>query len=636
MNKEELIQLKTEISKLSDKEKIERDLFLSKLSRGEVDGKLTGIPSIDKPWLQYYDEESIKTEMPKMTCYEYLYKCNEKYMNRVALSYFGRKIKFDEFFTHIDTVTYSLIKLGLKEGDIITISLPNIPEAAYLFYACSKLGVIANMVDPRTSSEGIEKYIKEVDSKKVIIIDSYYDKVKPLLNNRTIDKVVAVSPACSLPFGLTVGYKVKEIVDNMKKESSKIVFDDNTISWSDFYSYGKNYFNVLDGGSAERLGCQYWPDYKENRPVVIEHTGGTTGVPKGVVLSNENINAVALQSVLTGIDMQREHNWLDIMPTFIAYGVAMGLHLPLTIGMETILIPQFDPKKFDELLIKNKPIHMVGVPSYWGTIINSKKLKNKDLSYIIAPTVGGDAMDTTLEKESNEFLKKHNCSSLITKGYGMTEVSGGITGTLVSNNEIGSVGSPFVKSNVAIFDPDTNEELGYNQHGEVCMTGPNIMLGYYNNEEATNNILKKHEDGTYWIHSGDVGYINEKGSLFIVDRLKRMIIRYDGFKVFPSIIENVISTHKAVEACKVVGINDMEHSQGKLPKAHIVLKEEYKSIQDEVMNQIKKMCFEQLPEYAQPVDYKFRDELPFTPIGKVDYRKLEEEDINEKRLKKEL
>lgn len=597
-------------------ESVVRNLEVNQQAMQNNNYVLTGKPSVDKPWMQYYTDEQKNAELPNMSAYEYLYSCNSKYLGRTALSYYGRKISFDDLFSKIEDTAKALKAYGVKENDIVSISMPNTPEAVYLFYAISKIGAIANMIDPRTSAEGIKKYVKEVNSDLLIIVDSYYNKVKDFTSEDLVKNVVAVSPAESLPFGLNIGYKVKEFVEGIKDKSSKIVLNDSAMNWENFIELGKSYTQETK------------VDYTPNRPVVIEHTGGTTGNPKGVMLSNENINAVALQSVLTGIDMQREHNWLDIMPTFIAYGVGMGLHLPLTIGMETILIPQFDPNKFDELLYKYKPIHMVGVPSYWGTIIKSKKLAKQDLSYIIAPTVGGDSMDTTLEQEANEFLKEHNCTSKVVKGYGMTEVCGGVSGTVDDNNKVGSVGIPFVKTTVSIFDPETGEELGYNQDGEVCITGPNIMLGYYNNEEATKEMLRVHEDGKVWVHSGDIGHMDESGALFIVDRMKRMLIRYDGFKVFPSLIENVISSHKAVDSCKVVGIADAEHSQGKLPKAHIVLKDEYRLYANQIVAQIQEMCSEQLPEYCQPVDYKVRNALPLTPVGKIDYLALEAEDAD--------
>lgn len=630
MNKEALIKLKEELGKLSYLEQEQRDLYLRQLSIGEVQGPPTGYPSIDKPWLKYYTEEQIKTKVPKMSVYRYLYEQNKDYLGRTALSYFGKKITFGELFAKIEDTAKALKNIGVKENEIVTISMPNTPEAVYLFYAISKIGAIANMVDPRTSAEGIQKYIEEAGSDKIIIVDSYYNKVKPLTELGIAKKVIAVSPAESLPYGLNLGYKAKEFVQSLKDPSKKNVYDEHSQTWKDFISSGKNYDRETE------------VEYKENRPVVIEHTGGTTGVPKGVLLSNENINSVALQSVLTGIDMKREHNWLDIMPTFIAYGVGMGLHLPLTIGMETILIPQFDAKKFDELIYKYKPVHMVGVPSYWDTIIKSKKLANQDLSFIIAPTVGGDSMNTMLEQESNTFLKEHNCSSKIVKGYGMTEVTGGVAGTVEENNEIGSVGIPFVKQTVSVFEPESEEELGYNQEGEICITGPNTMIEYFNNQDATKAILKRHADGKIWVHTGDIGYITENGSIFVVDRLKRMMIRYDGFKVFPSLIEKVISSHYAVESCKVVSIADSDHRQGRLPKAHIVLKDEFKPYESKIKLEIELLCSEQLPEYCQPSSYKFRKELPLTSIGKVDYRALEAEDaniknlINEKTLKKNI
>lgn len=620
-NIEQLKEYRKKLSMLSEEEKKLRDLYLKKISEGSLQGTMTGFPSLDKPWLKYYTSEQINVNLPKISVYKYLYNQNRKFLGRSALNYYGRKVSFFELFNKIEETAKALKQIGVKENEIVTISMPNTPEAVYLFYAISKIGAIANMVDPRTSSEGIKKYIEEVESKKVIVVDSYYNKVNNLTETGQIDQIIVVSPAESLPIGLKLGYKTKEFIESLKDKSKDNEYNEKTMIWNDFITNGANY----------SLNTEV--EFISNRPLVIEHTGGTTGQPKGVILSNENINAVAVQSVLTGIDMQREHNWLDIMPTFIAYGVGMGLHLPLTIGMETILIPQFDPKKFDILIDKYKPIHMVGVPSYWGTIINSKKLSKKDLSYIIAPTVGGDTMDTTLEKESNKFLKEHNCSSKITKGYGMTEVTGGVAGTVDANNEIGSVGIPFVQTNISIFEPETETELGYGQDGEICISGPNTMLGYYNNEQATNQVLKIHSDGRIWVHTGDIGHITQNGNIYVVDRLKRMIIRYDGFKIFPSIIENVLCTHYAVETCKVVSMPDINHSQGKLPKAHVVLKPEFKENSQKIMFELKKLCSEQLPEYVQPVDYKFRDKLPLTPVGKIDYLALESEDSNTKVMK---
>ena len=246
------------------------------------------------------------------------------------------------------------------------------------------------------------------------------------------------------------------------------------------------------------------------------------------------------------------------------------------------------------------------------------------MQYLIEPTVGGDAMNIELERQTNQFFKNHNSECLVVKGYGMTEVSAAVSVCATKAcNKIGSVGIPFTHTVISIFDPGTGKELPYNQQGEICITGPNTMLGYYNNTAATKEIIRKHADGLDWVHSGDIGYMTEDGLLFIVDRIKRMLVRHDGFKVFPSMIEKVIVEHRAVKACCVVGTPDSNHRQGVLPVAHLVLNKEYVGQENSVKQELLSLCQKGLPEYAQPVEYRFRDALPLTAVGKVDYRTLE-------------
>ncbi|MCI7019954.1 MAG: acyl--CoA ligase [Clostridiales bacterium] len=569
--------------------------------------KLTGYPSIDKPWLKYYSEEAVNAKLPEYTMFEYLWRSNKDHLGDTALRYFDRKISFGEMFDNIEKAAKAFTAIGLKKGDIIIMATVTTPETVYAFYALNRLGIIPNMVDPRTSAEGIREYIREVDAKVVLTLNVAYPKIEKAIAGTNVKKIIVTSPGDSVPPVKKTLFSFSEKIKGNTYNYAK-----NCVVWKQFIANGSN--TVPKDMPYEKDFC-----------CVIVHTGGTTGMPKGVMLSNENVNALVLQSILTGIDMKREHTWMDIMPPFIAYGIGMGLHLPLIIGMETILIPSFDASKFDKLLLKHKPIHMVGVPSYWGVIINSKKLAKKDLSYIIAPTVGGDTMDATLEKNANAFLQEHGCRYPITKGYGMTEVCAGVSGTVDANNEIGSVGIPFVKTIISVFDLETGEELKYNEQGEICISGPNVMLGYYENEAATNAIKRVHKDGTVWIHSGDIGYMNENGSLYIVDRVKKMIVRYDGFKVFPSLIEKTVSSHYAVVSCCAVGTPDKEHAQGKLPVVFVVLKPECTGKQKEIESELNLLCQKELPEYAQPIGFKFVEKLPLTPIGKVDFRLLEKE-----------
>ena len=606
MKKEDLLILKEKISNLSDAEKKLRDIYLKNIANGKLQGPIVGYSSIDKTWLKYYTDNTIMSDLPKKTAYQYIFDKNKKNLDKTSLNYFGRKITYEEFFKNVDELSDILLNYGIKEGDIVSIAMPSFPETIYLFYALSNIGAVSNMIDPRTNSEMIYQYVNEVHSKLFVTVDIAANKLNEIKEQTTVNDVLVVSASNSLPQPLKLLYNLK----------NKSEFDKNTFTkWEEFI---KNYSGENDFKKI---------DYVEDRPVVLVHTGGTTGKSKAVILTNENINAASFQCETAGYDFQSWHNWLNIMPPFIAYGVGNGLHLPLACGMEVVLIPAFKPEEFDKLLMKYKPNHMVGVPSHYENLMKSKKLSKKDLSYIIAPTVGGDKMNEELEEEVNTYLKDHNCDYKIVKGYGLTEVNAAVAAcTSNENNKLGSVGIPFPKTNISIFEPQTENELRYGEVGEICISGPNTMKGYYHNEEETNNMIRIHSDGSKWVHSGDLGYMDRDGNLFIIDRIKRIIVRSDGFKVFPSMIEDVINGIENVKTSKVVGIRDLNYSHGKLPKAHVVLENENVDIEEQ-KNIIYNECMKKLPEYCQLQEIQFDKDLPLTPIGKVDFKKLEEQDL---------
>lgn len=600
---EALNELKTKIHQLSDEEKRKRNLYLKGLATGDIQGPILGYPSIDKTWLKYQDDKAMNLDIIYKSMYQVIKDNNKDNLDSVAIEYFGNKITYKEMLKKIEETAKSLKKIGVEEGDIVTMAVPSTPEVVYLFYALNKIGAISNMVDPRTSEEGIIDYTNETKSKLFIAIDMCYEKIKNISEKTNVENIITVSPEDSLPFSAKLIYKLAN--------KSKVEESDSTMKWKRFLKLGNNEKNV------ESV-------YKKNTPAAILHTGGTTGVPKGVMLTNENFNSIADQYKNSGLDLQKEHKFMDIMPPFIAYGIGCGIHMPFMIGMRTLIIPKFEPEKFDSLLLKNKPNHMAGVPSHWENMVNSKKIKDKDLSFLKTPAVGGDSMNKKLEKETNQFLNEHNAPDII-KGYGLTEECSLATACLNDVNEIGSVGIPLPGNNVSIFDPDTNEEKRFDELGEICISSPTIMAGYYDNDIATKEMIKTHQDGSRWIHTKDVGYINKDGLLFVNGRIKRVIIRHDGFKVFPFQIEECISKHPSVSNCVVVGIPDINHKQGKKPKAHIVFKENNLD-EEKLIAEINEMCKEQLPEYAVPIQYKGRKNLPLTNIGKVDYKELEKED----------
>jgi len=272
---------------------------------------------------------------------------------------------------------------------------------------------------------------------------------------------------------------------------------------------------------------------------------------------------------------------------------------------------------------KYKPAHLAGVPTYYEKLCLSSKMKNFDLNFFETTGAGGDAITVQFEEDINEFFKSHNCKYKIAKGYGMTEISSAASTCKGNVNKLKSVGIPHLFTTISVFEAGTDKELKIGEVGEICMCAPTVMLGYYNKQDETDKVLKIHSDGKTWIHSGDIGYMDEDGFIFIDGRIKRLIIRHDGFKVFPSLIENVIVSHEAINSCCAVGVVDKEHSQGKLPIVFAVLRNGYNK--EKVKSELFELCKKELPEYAQPIDYIFIDKMPLTPIGKVDYRALENE-----------
>lgn len=578
-----------------------------------MQGKLTGYASIDKPWYKYYTKEAIESKVPEMTAYEYLKVCNKNNLNRFAVNYFGNKIEYKELLKRIDDVAKVLTLKGIKKGDVVTLCMPTTPETIYTFYALNKIGAVANMVDPRTNSDRIKYFVKATDSKMLIVIDLYYDKVKNFLSETDLENMVIVSVTDSLPFGLNFAIGMKKLFSKKKANTEININDERIVKWKDFLKNTK---------SLKEINPVV---YEKNMPAAMVLTGGTTGMPKAVILSNENLNIMSVQYEMSGIPHDIDTSrFLDIMPPFIAYGLVNGIHMPLTLGMQNILIPKFDPEKFDELILKHKPNHFMGVPTHYEKLIESPKIKDLDMSFLISPGSGGDSASIKLEQEINDFLAKHNCPSKLAKGYGMTELSSAICSTLSNEcNKLGSVGIPLVKSTISIFEPGTDKELQYGQKGEICITSPTMMLGYLNNQEEYDKLVKKHSDGKYWVHSNDIGYMDEDGFLFVLGRMKRMIIRPDGHNVFPLAIENIILSNDKVENCSVVGVDSQYHTQGQFPKAVIVLKEKYRENADKILKEIENTCENNFPERDVPYYYEFVTELPLTSIGKIDYKQME-------------
>jgi len=555
-----------------------------------------------KPWLKYYDQKFIDQTLPALSAFEYVCQRSKNHLNDTALEYYGRKFTYADLIVNVKKTAAALRGAGVKKGDIITVVSIMTPEIIALFYAADMMGATLNLVDPRYSVEGIREYIEEVDSHLLVCLNVVYERCRQAAKRTNVEKVIVLSPADSLPPVMAVGYKLTT--------PDKNKYASNVIRWKQF----------IKGGEGQSTAAEpYDPDHA----CVVVHTGGTTGSPKGVMLTDDCFNGIALQFQAYPKLFHRGQKLMNVMPPFIAYGFACGIHLPLVLGFTVIIIPNLDPAKLGSLVLKHKPEHMFGVPTHYQQLAADPKLRDKDLSFIINYAAGGDSLSRGAEQTVNDFLAAHGARYPIAKGYGMTEVSSAATVAAGLDNKPGSVGIPMVNTVVAAFEPGTDQELPIGQRGELCISGPCLMKGYYNKPEETAILLRRHPDGRVWAHTGDMGYLDEDGFVFLDSRIKRMIIRHDGFKVFPSMIENVVSRHPAVHQCSVVGCTDKDHVQGRLPFVYIVLKADTTAKKKQVIRELERMCAEELPEYVQPVAYKFISSMPMTPVGKVDYRQLE-------------
>ena len=547
--------------------------------------------------------------MPECTIYEYLYENNKDYPNDIALEYMGAKITYGELFAHIDACEKSLSALQVKQGDIVTVALPSIPEALYIVYALNKMGAVANMIHPLAGEKEILHYLNEVNSEVAIIFEGTYKIVASSIHTTTVKKAVVVSAGDSLPFGIKQLYM-------LKNKLPKFTPDGLFMNWKQFLALGKT--------------AEVTPVKKDSSTVaVISHTGGTTGEPKGVMCSDRNINALIWQ-IGCNLPHGRQERYMVVLPPFINYSLVNAMLEPLAFGFRVILIPAYDPSKFDEYIKKYRPNHISSIPAYWEACLSNEKLKRMDLSCLKYIFYGGDAMNVKKEAEVNELLANGGANIKLRKGLGSTEMVSAATVTYDDCNMPGSVGAPLIKVNCKIVEPDTFDELTYNQEGEICFAGETLMLGYYNKQDATDEIVKIHPDGQRWIHTGDLGHITENGVLFITGRIKRIIMTKgkDGVvtKMFPDRVEKAVLEHPAVGLCCVIGVED--EARIHYAKAVVVLNEGFKE-SDELTQEIIRNCKSALPEYMVPDVVQYRADMPRTERGKVDYRALEKEAAKE-------
>ncbi len=564
---------------------------------------------VKTPWYNSYGAMPKHLEYKDTSLYNAILDTAQKHPTLIAYDYFGVKKTYKEFIEKINECAKAFKTIGIKEKDVVTICMPNTPEGVIAFYAINMIGAVVNMVHPLSSENEIKYYLTVSDSVALVTIDIAWEKISKIIDETKIQKTIVVSVKDSMPFPVGIGYFLTKGRKVKRPESNK-----NIIYWKDFINEGKDYSQ------------NYNANLKGDDVAVILYSGGTTGKPKGIVLSNLNFNALAAQGIVACGGLVPGDSILAIMPIFHGFGLGICIHTVMYLGGVVILQPQFSAKKFDKLLKKYKPNIIAGVPTLYEALLKNKRMKNVDLSFLKVVISGGDSLSVSLKKKIDVFLKEHNAKVQVREGYGLTEC---VTGTCLnpqSEYREGSIGIPYPDTYYKIVKLNTHTEVDYGIDGEICLSGPTVMLEYLKEPKETAHTLQLHEDGLVWLHTGDLGCMDEDGWIYFKQRIKRMIVS-SGYNIYPQHIENVIDSHPDVLMSTVIGIDHPYKVQ--VAKAFVVLKNGVKPT-EKVKKSIYEHCEKNIAKYSMPYAFEYRDYLPKTLVGKVAYTKLiEEEKSNE-------
>ena len=561
--------------------------------------------ALTAPWRAYYGNTPASLDYPRLTMYQMVAETAKKYPKTLAYTFMGKGTTYEEFVQRIDRAAKGLVKLGIRKGNRVTICMPNTPQALDCFYALNRIGAIPNMIHPLSAAQEIAFYLNASHSKAVLTLDQFYGKVAEILPQLDDDcKVIIARIADELPFPLSVLYPMTKAARQVPKLPKK-----GYTLWTDLTSSGKDVTLPKDTGKANDCGA-------------ILYSGGTTGTTKGIMLSNLNFNALGLQTIAaSGFQSIAGMKMLSIMPVFHGFGLGIGIHTVLIGGATCILVPQFSIKEYANILIKQKPQLIPGVPTLFEALLRADGLQDADLSFLKGIFSGGDSLSPELKKKVDAFLKEHGCTEQIREGYGTTEC---VTASCLTPKDYarsGSIGVPFPDTYYKIVRVGTTEEVEPNTEGEICVSGPTVMLGYMDNPTETAQTLRRHFDGRVWLHTGDLGFMDQDGFVYFRQRIKRMIIT-SGYNVYPSQLENIIDGHEKVLLSCVIGVKD--DYRGQRVKAYVVPMPGVEPT-EELKKNILDYCSHHIAKYAMPRELEFRKELPKTLVGKVAYRVLEEE-----------
>ena len=542
---------------------------------------------MQKQWLEKYPADIPPSiEYPNKTIADFLSETAEKFSQKRAIIFFGKKINYKELHSLTIKFANALVNMGVKKGDRVAIMLPNCPHEVIAYYSVLKIGAIVVQFNPLYTERETEYQLNDSDSEIIIILDVLYKNLKNIINKTPIKNIILCSISDFLPFPKNIIYRLKE------RNETGVILKEHKVS---HYIFSK----LIKKSPAKLVNINISPD----DIALLQYTGGTTGIPKGAILTHGNLvaNTIQCRHWFSKAEVGKE-TFLSVLPFFHIFGMTSSLNLPVHLASSMILLPRFKPLDVLNAISKHKASIFIGVPAMFSAINGELRHEKKYNLSSMKFCVSGAAPlphDMAIRFETLTDVK-------VIEGYGLTEASP-VThcNPIYGERKFGSIGLPLPDTECCIVDLQTGAELQTGEIGEIAIKGPQIMKGYWNNEKETDMVLKNG-----WLFTGDIGRMDEDGYFYIVDRKKEMIIS-GGYNIYPREIEEVLNKHPKVKESAVIGIP--YKSIGDIPKAFIVLKDGESATEDEIIS----YCTANLTKYKVPKKIEFRKELPKSLIGKI-------------------
>lgn len=551
------------------------------------------------PWLKFYDGIRHTIDYPNYTLSEALYEAGRRAPYSKALVYMNKAFSFRDLMKGVEKTQAMLYGVGIRPGDRIAVCLPNIPQAVFLLYAADRMGAVVSFLHPLSAPVEFSRYFEELDASCVVALDTVYSVVSKAFEKTGKRKLILTGATDELG-------KIKRVLYNKGKKAENLSYGKEVYLWSELKRDAVKAF--IDAFTKS-------PD----DTAVVLFSGGTTGEPKGVMLSAKGLNAMAMQTAEMSHCKIKGRSMLGAMPMFHGFGLGVCVHTALIHGASVVLVPRFTAKEYVKVIKKYRPNFIAGVPTLFEALLREPEFDKLELSFLWGVFSGGDSLPLTLKKKFDGFLKAHGANVRIREGYGATECVTASCLTPYNTEREGSIGIPFPDTYYKICKAGTIEEVPTGVPGEICIHGPALMKGYLNAPEETEKVLRVHEDSKLWLHTGDVGFMDNDGFVYFKSRLKRMIVSR-GYNIYPQSIERAIEQHPSVEKSCVVGVKDAYKMQR--IKAYVVKKDEI--TQEVLRKELYELCREHIARFAIPSEIVFTDSLPYTKSGKIAYTLLEE------------